>query len=173
MKSQNGLRRLNPRVFQRGFSLIELMVVIVIMGLLFLSVPALRKHSANASLIQASEGLASTMRLARQRAVATGNNTVVFFDVASNSYWIFDDPDGDGQLDSGERQTSLTKLPSGVRFGEVNFDQNRVSFNPRGSADKTGSIVLVNRNNIARQILLNAPTGLVYISDTYSMGGGS
>lgn len=170
MKYENRLTKLQRKVSETGFSLIELMVVIVIMGLLFLSVPALRKHSANSSLIQASEVLASTMRLARQRAVAMGNNAVVFFDIASNLYYVFDDEDGDGQLDSGEKQTSLTKLPSGVKFGDINFDQYRVSFNARGSADQTGYIVLVNRNQIARQILVNAPTGLVYISDIYSSG---
>lgn len=158
--------------FERGFSLIELMVVVVVMGLLFFSVPALKKHSANSSLIQASENLASTLRLARQRAVAAGINAVVVFDVATNSYYIFDDVDGDGNLSSDEKQTALTKLPSGVNFADVNFGQNKVSFNPRGSADQTGDVVLINRNRIARQILLNAPTGLVYISDTYSLGGG-
>lgn len=158
--------------FERGFSLIELMVVIVITGLLFLSVPALRKHSANSSLIQASENLASTLRLARQRAVAAGINAVVVFDVTTNSYYIFDDVDGDRNLGTNERQTAFTKLPSGVSFADVNFSQNKVSFNPRGSADQTGDVILINRNGIARQILLNAPTGLVYISDTYSLGGG-
>lgn len=172
MRSSKQHRKPRSMEFERGFSLIELMVVVVVMGLLFFSIPALRKHSANSSLIQASENLASTMRLARQKAIATETNVVVFFDSGNNCYFIFDDTDGDGELDNDEKQGAFTRLPSGVTFADINFQQYRVRFNPRGSADQTGEVVLVNRNRIARQVMLNAPTGLVYISDTYTVAGG-
>ncbi len=58
---------------QRGFSLIELMIVIVVLGLLLgFSIPSFHHLSTTYQLQSAAENIAGQLRLAREKAIATG-----------------------------------------------------------------------------------------------------
>jgi prepilin-type N-terminal cleavage/methylation domain-containing protein len=58
---------------ERGFSLIELAIVLVVMGLLFgFSVPSFNRISSSYQLRGAAENVAGQLRLAREKAIATG-----------------------------------------------------------------------------------------------------
>ena len=58
---------------ERGFSLIELAIVVFVLGLILaFSVPALSRMSGSQQLKGASENFAVQMRLAREKAIATG-----------------------------------------------------------------------------------------------------
>ena len=156
---------------RKGFSIVELMVVVMIMALILAaSIPALKRHTGSVTLVQASEGVAGTLRLARQRAVSTALPVVVVFGAEAGTYYLFQDSDGDGVLDAGETQAGPYELPNGIVFGEIDLDDDDISFSGTGSADESGNIVLVNRNNRAQRIIINAPTGLVYVSDIFDYG---
>jgi prepilin-type N-terminal cleavage/methylation domain-containing protein len=58
---------------QRGFSLVELAIVLVVMGLIFgFSVPSFQRISSSYKLRGAAENVAGQLRLAREKAIATG-----------------------------------------------------------------------------------------------------
>jgi prepilin-type N-terminal cleavage/methylation domain-containing protein len=58
---------------ERGFSLIELAIVLVVMGILFaISVPGFKNISSSYQLRGAAENIAGQLRLAREKAIATG-----------------------------------------------------------------------------------------------------
>ncbi len=157
-----------PARNEKGFSVIELMVVVMIMALILAaSLPALRRHTGSVTLVQASEGIAGTLRLARQRAVSTALPVVVVFNEEAGTYYLFQDSDGDGVLDAGETQAGPYDLPNGILFADIDLDGDDISFGATGSADESGNLVIVNRDNRAQRIIVNAPTGLVYVSDIF------
>lgn len=58
---------------ERGFSLVELAITILVLGLLFsFSIPAFHSLSASYQLRGAAENVAAQLRLAREKAIATG-----------------------------------------------------------------------------------------------------
>jgi prepilin-type N-terminal cleavage/methylation domain-containing protein len=63
-----------------GFSLIELAVVITIIAIMAaLAVPAMQEWAANARLKEAARQVADALTLARENAIRTGDNQIVFF----------------------------------------------------------------------------------------------
>jgi prepilin-type N-terminal cleavage/methylation domain-containing protein len=71
---------------RRGFTMIELMVVIGVLGLLAAAaVPSWRAVTANNRLRDAAGDVADAMAVARGRAIASGNYFVVYFNTGLNS----------------------------------------------------------------------------------------
>lgn len=157
---------------EAGFSIIELMVVVVIMTVvLAASIPALRQHTENVNLTKGSREVESSLKLARTRAVSTNTPVVVTFDTNNNTYFLFEDEDGDGNHDSGETSSGPFEVPKKVVLGDVSFAHNTVTFTPSGAASETGSVVLVNTRNLAQRVDLTRATGLVYVSDVFQFEG--
>jgi type II secretion system protein H len=157
---------------EAGFSLIELMVVVVIMTIvLAASIPALRQHTETINLTKGSREVESSLKLARTRAVSTNNSVVVVFDTGAGTYLLFEDADDDGIQDAGETASGPFEVPKKVVMGSVSFARNTVTFTPDGAASETGSVVLVNTRYLAQRIDLTAATGLVYVSDVYHYEG--
>ena len=97
------LKERYPENRQAGFSIIELMVVVVIMTIvLAASIPALRQHSETVNLTKGSREVESSLKLARTRAVSTNIPVVVVFDTDNGTYFLFEDEDEDGNHDSAE-----------------------------------------------------------------------
>jgi Tfp pilus assembly protein FimT len=161
--------RLFLKTGEAGFSIIELLVVVVIMtGMLAASIPALRQHTETVNLTKASDAIAGSLKLARQRAVATTHDVVVTFDSVNGTYYMFEDADGDGNHDAGETRSGTYDVPRKVTMGRVSFSGSKVTFNALGAASETGAVVLVNTRDLAKRIDVTAPTGLVYVSDIYA-----
>ncbi len=71
---------------ERGFSLIELAIVLTVMGIIFaFSIPNFQRISSTFQLRGAAENVAAQLRMARERAVATGVEQPVHF-VSSTVY---------------------------------------------------------------------------------------
>ncbi|WP_006786689.1 GspH/FimT family pseudopilin [Thiorhodospira sibirica] len=77
----------------RGFTLIELMVVLLIMGMAAaLLAPRFGSALTGLEIKGASRDLASALRYARGRAIASGSPSAVLIDVNTREYWVADRP---------------------------------------------------------------------------------
>ena len=164
---------------EAGFSMIELLVVVAIMGILIAAaLPAMQKQTGTAKLKQATDEVSNTLKLARQRAVATNGDVVVQFDLGtpsrSGNFYLFDDKDADGVRDDSETMAGPYDVPKGVAMAEVGFANRRVTFEATGSASESEAVILVNARQDAQRVDVTAPTGLIYVSDIYHYveGGG-
>jgi prepilin-type N-terminal cleavage/methylation domain-containing protein len=100
---------------RRGFSMVELLSVIVIMGLL----TAIALPKANIASYQANSGaqvVSSALSYAQRQAISRQADTRVAFDVPNNRLRIHEDRNNDNIIDAGERVT-FANLPEGITFG--------------------------------------------------------
>jgi prepilin-type N-terminal cleavage/methylation domain-containing protein len=153
---------------EAGFSMVELLVVMgVITIMLAAGVPAMNKHTGTAKLRQAVEEVSGSMKLARQRAVATSGNVVIQFEPGNGRFYMFDDLNEDGLRDEDETMAGPYCVPHGVDLASVGFTDEQVTFGPRGAASESESVVLRNSASNAQTVSVTAATGLVYVSDIY------
>lgn len=105
-----------PTVTERhGFSMIELLIVIVIMGLL----AAVAVPKANISSYQANAGaqvVSGTLAYAQRQAISRQADTRVAFDLPNRRLRIHEDRNNDNVIDAAERVT-FSNLPEGITFG--------------------------------------------------------
>jgi prepilin-type N-terminal cleavage/methylation domain-containing protein len=87
------------RKHQRGFSLIEILVVVTIIGTIALcAIPAFASYRRRTSCAAAGNEMRSILRAVRSRAIARGTNAGVKFVHAGNNwtYTLYDDGNGNG-----------------------------------------------------------------------------
>ena len=100
---------------QRGFSLVEMLGVIVIIGMMA-SIALPRTGVATYKANSGAQVIASTLTYAQRQAISRQTDTRVAFDVANNELRIHEDANNDNVIDLVER-VSVTPLPEGVTFG--------------------------------------------------------
>jgi prepilin-type N-terminal cleavage/methylation domain-containing protein len=120
---------------QRGFSLIELMVIVaIISAMTLIGAPYLRDAARHARLKAATRDMAGAIQLARAQAIRTQVNHVVMFGTTPNGNAlpspaiVLSDDDGDGEIDPGEEVTYVPRdpgrefqgIPRTARFGKTN-----------------------------------------------------
>jgi len=76
----------------RGFTLIEMLVVLIIIGMALTVVPSLLASLPGARLRAAADGMAGTLQELRTQAIGSGLTTALRLDPASRSYATL--PDG-------------------------------------------------------------------------------
>jgi general secretion pathway protein H len=76
----------------RGFTLIEMLVVLLIIGMAMTVVPSLLSSLPGTRLRAAADGMAGTLTALRTQAIDSGRSTALVVDPASRSYAIL--PDG-------------------------------------------------------------------------------
>lgn len=86
-------RKNNQRQLQAGFSLIELMIVLVVIGITaVIAAPNFERWQHNKRLRGAARSIYSAMQEARLGSVRDGTTWAVWFDTANNRFYIFSDP---------------------------------------------------------------------------------
>jgi len=123
---------------QRGFSLIELMVVLIIFGLIVgFSLPSFQRFSSTLQLRGAGENVAGQLRLAREKAIATGVAQPVSFhyDYLGESDYRTTPSAGVG---------GSWRLPRGVTYAWGASCESTYTFQRDGRCDRSGLIILQN-----------------------------
>lgn len=151
---------------QAGFSMVELMIVITVMGIVLASSYVSLRHAMPAhELAAAANKLGADLRLARQRAVAESNNYTITFDPSSDAYAVWDDDGSDGYRSPGEN-VRVVRFPEGVHLVAISIGaSNSVTFRPNGSTDKGGFIDIRNEQSNQRRTRIVRATGSVHQED--------
>lgn len=159
---------MRPDRVQTGFTMVEVMVVVAIMGISMLAaLPAFRGYLQSNRVNDTAREMSGRLRQARQSAVAEGIPRIVSWDFAGGSYVIVRDNNADGQAQAGEPQLGPFTLSEGLvlssKVGEA-FTADKIVFGPNGSASETGTLVLANEAGYSLELTVLAPTGLVRLN---------
>lgn len=149
-----------------GFTVIELVVAIAIMGAMVVSIPAFRAWQSIMQVNNAARIVAQDLRFARSLAVDRATNVIVSFDLTSHSYSLYVDADGDGpQIYDLEKTVVLGSLAAGVQFntssetgvggGEITAgvmltgagSPPSCTFRPNGEAVNPGAVYLLSKTD--------------------------
>lgn len=124
-----------PSRSQRGFSLIELMIVLTVLGLLLgFSIPSFHRLSSSYQLQATAENIAGQLRLAREKAIATGVQQPVHF--GGTDYWTAPASGVGG----------MWHLPRGIQYDWCGGTHDEYVFQTDGRSQSSGLIVLQNPN---------------------------
>lgn len=130
---------------QKGFSLVELMVVVAIMLLLgAVAVPTLVTTYPTYKLKKSARDLCSNMRKARSIAVKQHRDITIRFDTDQNSYSIDNGPpiELDAEITYGYGNASTTADGTGSLPSDgVGFTDKSVTFNSRGLSNTNSQFV--------------------------------
>lgn len=155
------------RAGERGFSLVEMMVTLVLMAIaMATAIPAFTRYLHGNSVRGASLELASHFRLARQKAVTDGVPQIVAWSDTADTHRIVTDLNENGMIDNGEPVLGPYTLPEHVTLenpDSLGFSGDQVIFVRAGGASETGRLVLSSSFGDSKSVLLLAPTGQVRV----------
>ena len=160
----------NVRYTERGFTLVELLMVVVIMAAMFAFTAPILRVSPQRRVQTAARQLAADLDLARTRAMATKAIARLAFDSAAGTYIGYLDHDADGLITQigaetqelggfGERELgrdvvfgrgNATAAPGDTMSGAITFANSRIEFDGRGVTrpfGTRGTIYLTHSND--------------------------
>lgn len=161
-------------VDDRGFSLIELIVVMAIAGILLgVAVFSMQGVMEGYKVRGAARQLYSDMQMARLSAIKGGRNWALCFTPGTpfTSYSIRNTPGADGNLCTSDDPTSgptpfffrtvdISAAYKGMAFAQ-SFSGNNVEFMPNGTAS-SGNVTITNGTRTV-QVTVNGSTGNIRI----------
>lgn len=149
----------------RGFSMIELVFVILIMGIMFaVSIPAYNSFRKTHDLKGAVQDVAAQLRLAREKAIATGEPQMMHF---TYQYSVCNYCDY--HIHNGSAIPSTWTFPRGVTYYWGTGTINNVQMTKTGRAvdvsgnPTSGMIILQNQRGLRDTVLVQA-SGLVLVN---------
>ena len=147
-----------------GFTLIEALAVLLVMGIMAVVLVSRADMSLNSTVVAEAEALKAQFRYAQSRAMTSGNPWGI--SIANNSYSMFY-KDGTrttvtmpGEADSSR---NLGALGITVTGAVVSFDSwGRPCTGDDGSAARTGNLVLtMSKGGASRTITITKNTGFI------------
>jgi Tfp pilus assembly protein FimT len=165
MKSLN--RRIND---QRGISIMEMMIVVVMIGLLAsLAVPSFVEQMPRLETKSQVRELVGKLREARSLAVARKGPAGVCFDGSANTWTVFLDNNPQNAVhNTGDSVIATGSLGSRVVMTSNSFSNHDVIFNPDGSCLESGIVWLAAEDaSIGYTIDVLASTGRVKLLEGY------
>jgi len=158
----------------RGFTLIELMVVLTIMGITaFLVFPKVEGAFSSVYLRSSARRLVGMIRYAQNQAMTTGQEYRVYYDLDKEDYWISEEEKGDFRKIKTDLGGERRLLP-GVIFedvvtpgkGKQTAGSAYTEFSPQGGVERT-TLHLRDRKGEQISLSLRGLAGKVEIADGY------
>lgn len=161
---------------RRGFSLVELVMVIVILAIAALGIIPIMSQGTLTQAYAAAEMVYADMEYARSLAMTRGGSYSVQFDTANESYQI-QDPNGDVVVHPVNKRDYVVDFANHRDLGQVDivsasfdstssvrFDYLGSPYNGTGSALNSGSVV-IRSDAVQRTVSVEPVTGIISVSD--------
>jgi prepilin-type N-terminal cleavage/methylation domain-containing protein len=153
---------------KNGFTLIEVIIVIVILSITAMTAIPMFSSGANMQIRSAANMIAADLEYARSMAISRGQNYKVVFDETAESYSITDNagtvidhPIKGVGVDYTFNFTNDSRL-SKVEIVSTTFSSDTIAFNSIGSPDNGGSISL-SAGDITMIVRVEPVTGFITI----------
>ena len=147
---------------ERGFTITELMIVVAIMGgLTAVATPSLSRWLTSIRMASATRDIASTLQLARVKAITQNTGIRINFDTTAHTYQMQQRNAAD--LTTWNNVDKAQKLPAGIQF--VSVTDNPVTFQSgRGSTlpGRNSTITLQNTQGKTNAVVV-AQTGRILV----------
>lgn len=144
-------------IFKKGFTLIEILIIIVVIGILVgISIPAFKRFQPVFQLNGAVRGLVADLRYAQQLTVTEQKEHCVRFGDKEYEIIQCQNPEAEEIL----KRISLQDIDS---ITITNFSNNEVRYNPYGAVKKAGTITL--KINGKGKTIDVRPSGFVRITE--------
>jgi len=152
---------------RRGFTLVELMVVIVIFGIMTaIALPGFNKFMRAMDLNNQVQIIATKMRVMRQRAITENNTYRIWYDWFNRSFGWWDDDNSDFIYVFGEQWAPAPQEPNWITVTNSATNpmtQFWTTFSPDGTASQSFTLVFTNSDGYSRTISVIRPTGMVTV----------
>lgn len=143
---------------QRGFSLIELMVVVVLIAATTaLAASVMTTGLPGQQLRNASRELAAQLRYTRAQAIVTGKSQLFTLDARTREWQA-------PNRRHGQLPSQIKLVATGARIEQTNPDVAAIRFFPEGAA--TGGRIVLSRDRAAWQLDVEWLTGEVTLKRT-------
>ena len=140
-----------PNANEQGFSLIELMAVLVVFGIMLsFGIPSFQHYLLSQQLRGTSENLVQTLQLQRSRAMATGQSVAINFNTGSPSAWTV----------LGTNGSHRTALANGITYASAN--PATLTLTRDGRVNTSGLVVFQNRSGATDTVSIQV-SGLALI----------
>ena len=147
---------------ERGFTSTELMIVVAIMGsVTAVATPSISRWLTSIRMESATREIASTLQLARVKAITQNTSISIHFDTAANTYQM--QRPNSAALTTWHTVDKAKKLPAGILF--VSVTGNPVTFQSgRGSTiPGSNSTVIIQNTQGKTNAIVVAQTGRIIV----------
>lgn len=155
-----GLGRQSKRM--RGFTLVELMLVVAIIGILSISVLSSRYSRNRVEL--AALNISTQLQAARMKAIKSDHNYLVVFDYVNKQYRIVSDDNNNLVPDAAEEVENWISLPQSITFLHPGA-QDAITVDPPDVSDTSDDTAAFNSRGLLLSV--NLP-GYIYLGENSS-----